>query len=63
MFGKTGTITEGKPVVTDFLLVAGCDEARTLALVAGVEAHSEHFLGRAIGARCRARRRDAGADF
>ncbi|MBK8119065.1 MAG: copper-translocating P-type ATPase [Sulfuritalea sp.] len=55
VFDKTGTITEGKPVVTDFLLVAGCDEARTFALVAGVEAHSEHFLGRAISAWCRAR--------
>ena len=55
VFDKTGTITEGKPVVTDFLLVAGRDEARTLALVAGVEAHSEHFLARAINTWCRAR--------
>jgi Cu+-exporting ATPase len=55
VFDKTGTITEGKPVVTDFLPVAGCDESRTLALVAGVEAHSEHFLARAINSWCRAR--------
>jgi len=55
VFDKTGTITEGKPAVTDFLLLEGRDEARTLALVAGVEAHSEHFLARAIGAWCRAR--------
>ena len=55
VFDKTGTITEGKPAVTDFLLLEGRDEARILALVAGVEAHSEHFLARAIGAWCRAR--------
>ncbi|MDP1612516.1 MAG: heavy metal translocating P-type ATPase [Sulfuritalea sp.] len=55
VFDKTGTITEGKPVVTDFLLIARQDEARVLALVAGAEAHSEHFLARAINAWCRAR--------
>ncbi|KAF0163937.1 MAG: Cu2+-exporting ATPase [Rhodocyclaceae bacterium] len=55
VFDKTGTITEGKPAVTDFLLLEGRDESRTLALVAGVEAHSEHFLARAISAWCRAR--------
>ena len=55
VFDKTGTITEGKPAVTDFLLLEGRDEARTLALVAGAEAHSEHFLARAITAWCRAR--------
>jgi Cu+-exporting ATPase len=55
VFDKTGTITEGKPVVTDFLLREGQDEARILALVAGVEAHSEHFLARAINSWCRAR--------
>jgi Cu+-exporting ATPase len=36
VFDKTGTITEGKPAVTDFLLLEGQDEARILALVAGV---------------------------
>jgi Cu+-exporting ATPase len=55
VFDKTGTITEGKPAVTDFLLLEGQDEVRILALVAGVEAHSEHFLARAISAWCRAR--------
>ncbi len=55
VFDKTGTITEGRPVVTDFLVRAGQDEALILAAVAGVEAHSEHFLGRAISAWCRAR--------
>ena len=55
VFDKTGTITEGRPVVTDFLVRAGQDEALILAAVAGVEAGSEHFLGRAIAAWCRAR--------
>ena len=55
VFDKTGTVTEGKPVVTDFLLARGGDEDYILSLVAGVEAHSEHFLGRAISAWCRAR--------
>jgi Cu+-exporting ATPase len=55
VFDKTGTITEGKPVVTDFLPVAGRDESATLALVAGAESHSEHFLARAIAAWCKAR--------
>jgi Cu+-exporting ATPase len=58
VFDKTGTITAGKPVVTDFLPLAtmeGEDEARLLARVAGVEQHSEHFLARAIVAYCSAR--------
>ncbi|MBL8487667.1 MAG: copper-translocating P-type ATPase [Rhodocyclaceae bacterium] len=54
VFDKTGTITEGRPAVTDFLPVAGEDEARTLGIVAGAEAASEHYLGRAIAAWCRA---------
>ncbi len=48
VFDKTGTITEGRPIVTDFLPTAGIDEAQLLALVAGTERHSEHFLARAI---------------
>jgi Cu+-exporting ATPase len=55
VFDKTGTITEGKPVVTDFLTITGGDESRTLALIAGAEAHSEHFLARAIASYCKAR--------
>ncbi|MBL8489190.1 MAG: heavy metal translocating P-type ATPase [Rhodocyclaceae bacterium] len=55
VFDKTGTITEGKPVVTDFLPLAGKDANRVLAAVAGAEAPSEHFLARAIAAWCRAR--------
>jgi Cu+-exporting ATPase len=54
VFDKTGTITEGKPVVTDFLPVSGGDDASILSRVAGVEMHSEHFLGRALVAYCTA---------
>jgi Cu+-exporting ATPase len=55
VFDKTGTITEGRPAVTDFLPVAGADVDATLAAVAGVEAHSEHFIARALAAYCAAR--------
>ena len=55
VFDKTGTITAGKPVVTDFLPAAGQDEEVLLALVAGTEQHSEHFLARAIVAYTQAR--------
>jgi Cu+-exporting ATPase len=55
VFDKTGTITAGKPVVTDFLPTTGHDEEQVLALVAGVEQHSEHFLARAIVAYTQAR--------
>lgn len=55
VFDKTGTITAGKPIVTDFLPIEGADENRLLALVAGAEQHSEHFLARAIVAFCNAR--------
>ena len=55
VFDKTGTITAGHPVVTDFLPAAGQDETALLALVAGAEQHSEHFLARAIVAYTQAR--------
>jgi P-type Cu+ transporter len=47
---KTGTITEGKPAVTDLVLAAGAPfaETRVLALVAAVERESEHPLAAAI---------------
>ena len=55
VFDKTGTITAGHPVVTDFLPATRQDEEALLALVAGVEQHSEHFLARALVAYCAAR--------
>jgi Cu+-exporting ATPase len=47
---KTGTVTEGKPAVTDVVLVpgAGTGEDRLLSLVASLEASSEHPLADAI---------------
>ena len=48
VFDKTGTITEGKPVVTDALLQPGYEQERLADLVAAAEAGSEHFLARAL---------------
>ena len=45
---KTGTVTEGRPRVTDVLPAAGADEAGLLALAAALEAKSEHPLARAV---------------
>jgi len=48
VFDKTGTITEGKPELTDILPVDGVAEERLLALAASAEKASEHPLGEAI---------------
>src|SRR5215208_2613176 len=45
---KTGTLTEGKPRVTDFVVAAGTDRPLTLAQIAAAERGSEHPLGEAI---------------
>ena len=45
---KTGTLTEGRPQVTDFLAVGTMNRDEALLLVASVEAGSEHPLSRAI---------------
>jgi len=45
---KTGTLTEGKPRLTDLTLAPGFDRAGVLAAVAAVEAKSEHPIARAI---------------
>ena len=45
---KTGTLTEGRPVLTDLELAEGFDRAQVLARIAAVEAMSEHPVGRAI---------------
>ncbi|MCH7605027.1 copper-translocating P-type ATPase [Patescibacteria group bacterium] len=45
---KTGTLTIGKPVVTDFVTMEGVKEKEALGLVAAVETASEHPLARAI---------------
>ena len=45
---KTGTITEGRPELTDLVVAHGFEEAEVLALVAAVETRSEHPIGQAI---------------
>jgi Cu+-exporting ATPase len=45
---KTGTLTKGRPELTDLLVAPECDEAEVLALVAAVEAQSEHPIAEAI---------------
>ncbi|MFW5444587.1 MAG: heavy metal translocating P-type ATPase [Methylococcaceae bacterium] len=48
VFDKTGTITEGKPKVTDFYKLSRLGKAKVIALAATAENNSEHFLARAI---------------
>jgi Cu+-exporting ATPase len=48
LLDKTGTITEGKPAVTDVLPLAGQTEHDLLALAGAAEKGSEHPLGKAI---------------
>ena len=48
VFDKTGTITEGKPKVTDVITFDGINEDELLQLAASAEKGSEHPLGEAI---------------
>lgn len=45
---KTGTLTEGKPTLTDLEVAEGFDRAQVLARIAAVESRSEHPIARAI---------------
>ena len=45
---KTGTLTEGRPLLTDLILAEGFSRAGVLALVAAAEAGSEHPVAAAI---------------
>ena len=45
---KTGTITQGKPEVTDIVLYSQLNEASVLAVAASAERGSEHPIARAI---------------
>jgi P-type Cu+ transporter len=45
---KTGTITEGKPVVTDIMPFDGYEEGYLLQIAASAEKGSEHPLGEAV---------------
>ncbi|MBE0531609.1 MAG: copper-translocating P-type ATPase [Rhodospirillales bacterium] len=53
---KTGTLTLGRPTMTDFRLVGGADdEANVLGLIAAAEAGSEHPIAQAIVKAAKAR--------
>ena len=45
---KTGTLTEGKPALTDLVLAPGFERAAVLSVVAAVESQSEHPIAQAI---------------
>ncbi|NGQ96786.1 copper-translocating P-type ATPase [Brevibacillus sp. SYP-B805] len=47
---KTGTVTTGKPRLTDVIAANGMDETRLLQLVGAAEKNSEHPLAEAIAA-------------
>lgn len=47
---KTGTLTQGKPVVTDFIVREGLDHDTMLGILAGIESKSNHPLAQAITA-------------
>ncbi len=53
---KTGTITQGKPVVTDILTEKGKKEEEVLQIAASLEKLSEHPLAEAIVAEAKKRR-------
>ncbi len=45
---KTGTLTQGRPELTDLQIAEGFDESEILGLVAGAEQSSEHPIAEAI---------------
>ncbi|WP_421930794.1 heavy metal translocating P-type ATPase [Phenylobacterium sp.] len=51
---KTGTLTAGKPVMTDLEVAEGFERAEVLSLVAAVEGQSEHPVAAAIVAAAQA---------
>jgi Cu2+-exporting ATPase len=60
IFDKTGTITRGRPVVTEVVAVAGVDPDEVVRLAAAVGSDSEHPFARAVVA---AAERSPGAPF
>jgi Cu+-exporting ATPase len=62
---KTGTITEGKPALTDVIALPPYSEDQVLRMAAGIEQGSEHPLAEAIvqGARLRKLTLDTATDF
>lgn len=59
VFDKTGTITNGTPVVTDVVTVDSTDAEAIIRLAASLEVASEHPLGEAIVAKAK----EQGAGF
>ena len=45
---KTGTLTEGRPALTDLILAPGFERSEVLARLAAVEAKSEHPIAQAV---------------
>ena len=60
---KTGTVTEGKPRVTDLLPAEGVTEERLLSTAFALEARSEHPLARAVVERAGEQTPTAVTDF
>ncbi|GIW32620.1 MAG: ATPase [Meiothermus sp.] len=52
---KTGTLTKGKPELTDLRTEEGFEEAEVLRLIASLEQKSEHPIARAVVKEARAR--------
>ncbi len=48
VFDKTGTVTEGKPAVTDIIPTADISTHQILEIAASLESQSEHPLGKAV---------------
>jgi P-type Cu+ transporter len=48
LMDKTGTLTQGKPVVTDVVAAGHITEEQVLAMAGAVEHDSEHPLGKAV---------------
>jgi Cu+-exporting ATPase len=48
VFDKTGTITEGRPVVSDWQNLSGLPDGEVLGLLAAAENGSEHYLAKAL---------------
>src|SRR6266513_2624218 len=55
VFDRTGTLTEGRPSVTDVIPAVGVAEAEILRLAAAADAQSEHPLATAVLAAARQR--------
>ena len=45
---KTGTLTEGRPYLTDLVPAGDIDRKTLLRILASIETHSEHPIGRAL---------------